>query len=160
MTMPTCPKCCKKTEGKTCPNCKSKVKSEFPIGLIFIVIILAIILLSCIFISPYKQIDTTYVLNPTIGEKVQFDGEYIGITSWGSNDDILYYMPPPNYDIIKYGEQYIFLTGDYNSHNLIGNEGRTVHIEGEFEDSIMTSQPIKNGTVDGYFFNADKIELI
>ncbi|MEE0902618.1 MAG: hypothetical protein UIB31_08815 [Methanobrevibacter sp.] len=158
--MPTCPKCGKKTDGKTCPNCKSKLKPKFPIGLVFIVLILVIILLACVFISPYKHIDSADMLNPTIGEKVQFDGEYLGITARGGSDDILYYMPPPIYDVVKYGEQYIFLTGDYNSHNLIGNEGRTVHIEGEFEDSIMTSQTIENGTVNGYFFNADKIELI
>ena len=158
--MPTCPKCSKTTDEKKCPNCGNKLKSKIPIGLVFIVLILITALVTYAFISQYKHVDVNDIVNPTIGEKVQFDGKYIGITTWGINEDILYYMPPPNYDVIQYGNQYIFLTDDYNNHGLLGNEGRMVHIEGKFEDSIMTSQPIKNRTVEGYFFNADKIELI
>ena len=158
--MATCPKCGKKTNEKTCPDCKTKLKPQIPISLIFIVLILIIILIGCIFISPYKHISNSEELYSTIGEKVQFDGKYIGITTWKSNEDILYYMPPPEYDVIQYDDQYIFLTGDYNNHNLFGNEGKMVHLEGEFEDSIMATQPIENRTVNGFFFNDDKINLI
>lgn len=158
--MPTCPKCGTESDEKICPKCGTKLKTKFPISLFFIIIILIVILFACIFISPYKHIDIHEVSNPTIGEKVQFDSKYIGITSVESDEDLLYYMPPPRYDVLQYGSQYVFLTGDYNDHGLYGNEGKKVHLEGEFEDSIMTSQSIKNKNVEGYFFNADKIELI
>lgn len=110
-------------------------------------------------ISPYKHVDRAYVLNPNIDEKVQFDGVYVTRTTYG-NDDVLYYVPPENYDVISVDGGYVFLADPYYSNNLTGKTGKTVHAEGVFKDSQMKIHSTPNGTFAGYIFNADRIEVL
>ncbi len=123
---------------------------------VLIIIVLFAVLLLAVLAAPHKQTDT---INPKYGEKVEFTGTYIGITTWG-DDDVLYYMPPTNYDILDVSGQYVFLEGDCNMHGLVGNEGKSVHVEGEFLDIEKVEQPFGNGVVEGYFFNATEIEVV
>ena len=130
-------------------------KSKY-FGISFIILILIIILFSSLMISPYKQVDANHIINPDAGVKVQLDGEYLGITTWG-DEDVLYYMQPTNYDIIKVDGGYIFLTDDYTNHDLHGTNVSRVHLEGEFVDGQLTQQPFNDEIISGYFFNADNI---
>ena len=109
--------------------------------------------------SPYKKADRAYVLNPDIGEKVQFDGVYVTRTTYGSGD-VLYYVPPENYDVISVDGGYVFLADPYYSNNLTGKIGKTVHAEGVFNDSQMRIHSTPNGTFAGYVFDADRIEVL
>ena len=125
----------------------------------FIILILIIILFAALSFSEFKYVDAHYAVNPNVGEKVQFDGEYVGITSWG-DDDVLYYVPPTNYDVIKLGGEYVFLCDDWSNHNLYGHNVTKVHLEGEFLESSHSQQPMDDGIVIGHFFNASNIEVI
>lgn len=131
-----------------------------------VVLVLAVILAAFILagpatglVSPYKKVDRAYVLNPNVGEKVQFDGVYVARTTWG-NGDVLYYVPPENYDVISVDGGYVFLSDPYYSNNLTGKFAKTIHAEGAFTDSSMKIQPTPNGTYAGYIFKADRIEVL
>ena len=125
----------------------------------FIIAVLIAILLLGVFISPYREVDSHYIVNPKAHEKVCFDAVYLGITTWG-DEDVLYYMPPANYDVFEVGGEHVFLEGDCYSHNLCGNETRTFHLKGEFTDDAITTQPMGDELVAGHFFNATCIEPV
>lgn len=111
--------------------------------------------------TPYKEIDASYIPNHVSGEKVQFDGEYIGHTSWGANTYYFYlYSPISDNDIVKVGDYYVLLQGDYLDHDLYGHEGSTVHLEGRFAKGGTSNEKFGNGSIDGYWFGADTIELV
>ena len=133
---------------------------------LFLVFVLALILAAFVLagpvtgiISPYKKVGREYILHPNIDEKVQFDGVYTSRTTWG-NGDILYYVPPDNYDVIYVDGESVFLKDPYYSNNLSGKIGCRVHVEGVFTDSEATVQPTKEGPVAGHIFEADKIEVL
>lgn len=110
-------------------------------------------------LTPYKQVDSSYISNPVAGEKVQFDGTYMGSTSW-SGGYLFYYSPITNNDIVKVGDEYVILQGDYLSHNLYGNEGKTVHLEGRFAAGGESKEPFGNDYIYGHWFGADTIEIV
>lgn len=109
--------------------------------------------------TPYKQIDASYIPNHVAGEKVQFDGEYMGHTSWGANS-FLFYSSIKDNDIVKVGDQYVILQGDYLGHDLYGHEGSTVHLEGRFAQGGPSHEKFGDGYIDGYWFGPETIELI
>lgn len=125
------------------------------------IIIIAFILAGPVagMISPYKKVGREYILHPNIDEKVQFDGVYTSRTTWG-NADVLYYVPPDNYDVIYVDGESVFLKDPYYSNNLTGKIGCRIHLEGVFTDSETTVQPTKEGLVAGHIFEADRIEVI
>lgn len=133
-------------------------KSKY-LAISFIILILIIILFAALSFSQLTPVDAHYVVSPDVGEKVQFDAEYVGITSWG-DDDVLYYMPPTNYDVVKVGWEYVFLCDDWSCHDLYGHNVTKVHLEGEFIDSEPSQQPLDDKVVVGHFFNASNIEVI
>lgn len=109
--------------------------------------------------TPYKQVDSSYIPNHVAGEKVQFDGEYIGTTNWGGGY-FFFYSTITNNDIVRVGDQYVILQGDYINHDLYGNEGKTVHLEGRFAAGGLSHQRFEDGYIDGYWFGADTIEIV
>lgn len=127
-----------------------------------VIIVLALIVLSPAIIdalTPYKQIDSSYIANPVPGEKVQFDGEYIGHTGWGGGI-YYFYVPITDNDVVKVGDQYVIIQGDYLSHDLYGHEGSKVHLEGRFAQTGKSKEPVGDEYIYGYWFGADTIELI
>lgn len=164
--MKNCPRCgCRLDSTKACPQCGFKRESSpiLKIALVLIVILAVALLLTSLAVkygfSPYKPVDESFIVLPDCDVKVQLDGVYLGITSW-AGDDILYYMPPTEYDVIRVGSQYVVLTDDYSFHDLCGNEGKRVHLEGTFEDSQPTEQPFNGTIINAHFFNPDKIEIV
>lgn len=133
-----------------------------------IVIVLSVIIIIALIASspaiienltPYKEVDASYIGNHVAGEKVQFDGEYVGHTSWGANS-FLFYSTITDNDIVKVGNQYVILQGDYLGHDLSGHEGSTVHLEGRFASGGTSNERFGDGYIDGYWFGADTIELV
>lgn len=110
-------------------------------------------------LTPYKHVDSSYIANPVPGEKVQFDGVYVGSTSWSSGF-YFYYSYITNNDVVKVGNEYVIIQGDYLSHNLYGHEGKTVHLEGRFAQGGKSKEPMDNKYIYGRWFGADTIELV
>lgn len=132
----------------------------------FFILVLIIILIACIVLSPstgiinpYKEVDGNFIVNPIIGEQVQFEGIYIARTD-NYDENVLYYIPPVEYDILEVDGQYVFLSDEYYTNNLSGNIGKTVHVEGSFENPEITVQNVDGKYFEGYIFKADKIELV
>ena len=129
---------------------------------ILVLIIIGLVIYSPTIIdhlTPYKKVDSTYIANPVPNEKVQFDAEYVGHTGW--NSGIFYfYFPITENDILKVGDQYIILQGDYLGHGLYGHEGQMVHLEGRFPSTGVSTERMADGYIDGHWFGADTIELI
>ncbi|MBR0271181.1 MAG: zinc ribbon domain-containing protein [Methanobrevibacter sp.] len=132
----------------------------------FIILVLAFVLLCLIvaspsiikFITPYKEVDSSYIANPVAHEKVKFTGEYIGTTDW--NLPYFFYYSSYDYDVIRVGDQYLFLQGNPSSHDLAGYEGHTVYLEGEFANTEKSTEPTQIGDVVGGWFSAHKIKVI
>lgn len=132
----------------------------------FFISVLAIILITSVILSPdmgivdpYKKVNGNYFENPVMDEKVQFDGKYIARTD-NYDENVLYYIPPIEYDILEVDGHYIFLSDEYYTNNLSGNIGKTVHVEGVFEDPQIMTQKVDGKYFEGYIFTADKIELV
>ena len=133
----------------------------------FIIVILIIIIITLLvsapsiidYLTPYKLVDDSYIANPVPGEKVQFDGEYIGTTSWGGGY-FLYYSYITDNDIVKVGDQYVLIQGDYLEHDLYGNEGKMVHLEGRFAGTDASKEPFGDEYIYGHWFGASTIEII
>lgn len=127
---------------------------------ILIIIIIALILSAPSIIekaTPYKEVGSSYIANPTPYEKVQFDAEYIGTTNWNGG---LYFSYITNNDILKMDDEYIILQGEYTAHDLAGNEGKMVHLEGRFASSGVSTERMADGNIEGHWFGADKIEVL
>lgn len=172
-----CPKCgvrllnpltnsAKEAVNKTLTNAESfttkYVTARNIIIVILIFIIFALIISAPTIIenlTPYKEVDSSYIANPVPGEKVQFDGIYMGTTSW-SGGYYFYYNPITNNDIVKVGDEYVIIQGDYLNHDLYGNEGKTVHLEGRFGGNDKSKEPFGNDYIYGYWFGADSIEIV
>ena len=128
---------------------------------ILILIILALVVNAPMIIdslTPYKQVDSSYIANPVPGEKVQFDGTYVGTTSWSGG--FYFYSLITNNDIVKVGNEYVILQGDYLNHDLYGNEGKTVHLEGRFAGGGKSTEPFGDHNIEGRWFGADTIEIV
>ena len=144
----------------------SSVSKYFTLKNIVIVLLIIIILTLVVeapaiidYLTPYKEVDSSYIANPVAGEKVQFDGEYIGTTSWGGGGFLMFSMITNN-DIVKVGDQYVIIQGDYMTHDLYNHKGSKVHLEGRFADGGTSTEPFGDGYIDGHWFGATKIELI
>ena len=132
-----------------------------------LIVVLIVIIISLIMaapsiidaLTPYKQVDSSYIANPVPGEKVQFDGVYYGSTSWGGGF-YFFYSPITNNDIVKVGNEYVIIQGDYLGHDLYGHEGETVHLEGRFAQGGKSKEPVNNDYIYGHWFGADTIELV
>ena len=132
----------------------------------FFISVLIILLIACItlspstgIINPYKEVDGHFIANPIIDEQVQFEGIYIARTD-NYDENVLYYIPPVEYDILEVDGQYVFLSDEYYTNNLSGNIGKTVHVEGAFVNPQISVQKIDGKYFEGYIFKADKIELV
>ena len=110
--------------------------------------------------TPYKEVDSSYISNPVPGEKVQFDAIYVGTTSWDTGGYLFYYNTITNNDIVKVGDEYVIIQGDCLSHDLYGNEGKKIHLEGRFAGSDKSKEPTDSGYIYGRWFGADKIEIV
>ena len=134
---------------------------NFTIVVLVLIIIALLVYAPAIidYFTPYKEVDSSYIANPVAYEKVKFTAEYVGTTSWGSG---LYYFytPMTNNDVLKVGDQYVILQGDYLGHGLYGNEGKEVYLEGRFASSGVSSEKMSNGYIDGHWFGADTIEVL
>ncbi|MDO5859875.1 zinc ribbon domain-containing protein [Methanobrevibacter sp.] len=127
--------------------------------LVFIIIGLVVAAPSIInYLTPYKEVGSDYIADPVAGEKVQFDGEYMGHTSWGGG--YLFYLSITNNDIVKVGDQYVIIQGDYLSHDLYGKEGKTIHLEGRFAEGGLSKQRFGDGYIEGHWFGAHTIEIV
>lgn len=130
---------------------------------IFLILVLVVVLICILaitpniidFLTPYKEVDSSYIANPTPGEKVKFTGEYIGTTTWNKG---LYYFVPEN-DVVRVGDQYIIIQGTSTSHHLTGFEGHDIYLEGKFPGGGKSKEPTNVGDIYGYWFSADKIEI-
>ncbi|MBE6496236.1 MAG: zinc ribbon domain-containing protein [Methanobrevibacter thaueri] len=111
-------------------------------------------------LTPYKQVDESYISNPVAGEKVQFDAEYVGPTTWGGGYYYFVYSYITNNDIVRVGDEYVILQGDYLDHDLYGNEGKTVHLEGRFANGGKSKEPLGDDYIYGHWFGAESIEII
>ena len=140
----------------------SKSFSLMKFAVILLVIFILLLIASSPLVShqltPYKTVDESYIDNPNYNEKVQFEATYMGITSW-ADDNINYYMPPIEYDVLKVGSHYIVLEDDYSNHNLYGNESCHVHLEGVFNTTEVTFQPFNDTMIEAHVFSAEKIEV-
>ena len=112
------------------------------------------------YFTPYKEVDSSYIANPVAGEKVQFDGEYVGHTGWGGGGYYYFFMSFTNNDIVKVGDQYVIIQGDYLNHDLYGHEGAKVHLEGRFAEGGASKQPLGDEYIYGHWFGATTIEFI
>ena len=128
-----------------------------------LIVVLILIIIALVFsapsiidaLTPYNEVDSSYIANPVAGEKVQFDGEYIGTTSWGGA-----FFPVTNNDVVKVDDQYVIIQGDYLLHDLYGYDGKTVHLEGRFAPTEKSKEPVGDMYVYGYWFGADSIEIV
>lgn len=134
--------------------------TNFFISVLVIILITSVILSPDIgIVDPYKKVNGNYFENPVWDEKVQFDGKYIARTD-NYDENVLYYIPPIEYDILEVDGHYIFLSDEYYTNNLSGNIGKTVHVEGVFENPPIMTQKVDGRYFEGYLFTADKIELV
>lgn len=133
--------------------------TNFFISVLVIILITSVILSPTMgIVNPYKKVNGNYIENPVMDEKVQFEGKYIARTD-NYDEDILYYVPPIQYDILEVDGLYVFLSDEYYTNNLSGNIGKTVHVEGVFENPQLITQKADGKSFEGYVFKADKIEL-
>lgn len=109
-------------------------------------------------VTPYEEVDESYIANPVPGEKVQFDGVYVGHTTWSAGS--YFYSPITDNDVVRVGSHYVIIQGDYLNNDLYGHEGRTVHLEGRFAPSEKSKEPLEDMYIYGYWFGADSIEIV
>ena len=164
-----CPKCgvrlvssfhnnTKKTVNSLSDSFKSFLKSKY-----FKILILAIIILVLAIstpkiidsITPYKDVDSSYISNPVPFEKVRFTGEYVGETD---TQMIGFYYFTTTYDVIKVDNQYVFLRE--NSLHISLKKGDIVQLEGKFSEGGKETRDFENRQVEGYWFAPNSYIII
>ena len=152
----------KKTANSISQGLTSFFKSKYFIISILVIIILILIASAPQIIdslTPYKDVDSSYISNPVPFEKVRFTAEYMGQTdnyNWG------YFMiTGDEYNVLKIDGQYVFLI---NNKNVAGignlNKGDVIQVEGKFSDKEKGTQPIDGEYPEGYWFSLDNYEVV
>lgn len=152
----------KKTVNSISHYLTSFLESKYFKISILVIIILALIVSAPQIIdslTPYKDVDSSYISNPVPFEKVRFAAEYIGDTDnydWGG-----IWITGDEYDVLKVDDQYVFLI---NNGNIAGignlNKGDLIQLEGKFSDKEKGTQPVDGKYPEGYWFAVDNYEII
>ena len=164
-----CPKCgvrlvnsfhnnTKKTVNSLSDSFKSFLKSKY-----FKILILAIIILVLAIntpkiidsITPYKDVDSSYISNPVPFEKVRFTGKYVGKTN---TEMVGFYTFTTTYDVVKVDDQYVFLRE--NGLGMSLKEGDMVQFEGKFSDDGEETREFDNRLVEGHWFAPHTYKII
>ena len=166
-----CPECGVRLENAIRSNSKKTINSlssnisiflrskYFKILILIIIILLLAISAPKIIdtITPYKDVDSSYISNPVPFEKVRFIGEYVGETD-STGYMLFLYHPGATYDVIKVDDQYVFIRDNDLGMNL--NEGDMVQLEGKFSDGGKASKEFNDKPLAAYWFAPDNYEII
>ena len=164
-----CPECGMRLESSIRSNSKKIVNSlSFTISnflkskyfkiliLIIIILLLAISTPKIIdSLTPYKDVDSSYITNPIPFEKVRFTGEYVGETNTYM---VGWYSFAETYDVVKVDDQYVFIRENKLDMNL--NKGDIVQLEGKFSDGGKVSKEFNHKPVSAYWFAPDDYKII
>lgn len=120
-----------------------------------VIVIIAIIAAFTLFGNDsYKDVDESYVQNPSANENVRFTATYFGKTSAGSQADL-----SSDIDVVRvgYGNTFAFIKGKHSEFN--GKEGDDFTLEGHFNvnDSGKQSGAVNGLLATGYEFVPDRI---
>ena len=165
-----CKKCGKEIDidANICPNCGAKLKESFynvkikkyltkrNISIVVAIICLAIFLIylpsTIEFLTPYKEVNSTYIENPVVGEKVKISGIYLG------EDDLV-----SKQNIFQVGNQYVplYKYGDATVNGVdtayTPPEGSKLTLEGKFISDEKSSYYINSKLISGYSFRVNNI---
>lgn len=148
----------KKTFNSLSSNIKSFLKSKY-FKILILIVIISLLAFSAPKIidslTPYKDVDSSYVSNPVPYEKVRFSGEYVGETNTRM---VGFYSFTTTYDVIKVDDQYVFLRENNLDMNL--DEGDIVQLEGKFSDGGQVSKEFNNKPVSAYWFAPNSYKII
>ena len=167
-----CPECGMRLENAIRSNSKRTINSLSSSISIFlrskyfkILILIIIILLLAVSapkiidsITPYKDVDSSYISNPVPFEKVRFTGEYVGETDDTGLYGFLIYQPGATYDVIKVDDQYVFIRDNDLGMNL--NKGDLVQLEGKFSDGGKASKKFNDKPLSAYWFAPNDYKII
>lgn len=167
-----CPECGARLENAIRSNSKKTINSlsssisiflrskYFKILILIIIILLLVVSAPKIIdtLTPYKDVDSTYISNPVPFEKVRFIGEYMGKTDDNGVYGYLVYHPGATYDVMKVDDQYIFIRD--NDLGMKLNKGDMVQLEGKFSDGGKASKEFNEKALDAYWFAPDDYEII
>lgn len=165
-----CPECGMRLEGSIRSNSKKAVnslsfnisnflKSKYFIILILIIIILLLVISAPKIIdslTPYKDVDSSYITNPVPFEKVRFTGEYVGETT--TYMVVGYSFSESHYDVVKVDDQYVFIRENNLDMNL--NKGDIVQLEGKFSDGGKVSKELDHKQISGYWFAPHDYKIV
>lgn len=167
-----CPECGVRLENAIRSNSKKTINSLsssisiFLRGKYFKILILIIVILLLAFsapkiidtLTPYKDVDSSYISNPVPFEKVRFVGKYVGETDDNGYYGFFYYSPGATYDVIKVDDQYVFIRD--NDLGMKLDKGDKVQLEGKFSDGGKASKEFNDKPLDAYWFAPDNYEII
>ncbi len=167
-----CPECGVRLENAIRSNSKKTINSlsssisiflrskYFKILILIIVILLLAVSAPKIIdtLTPYKDVDSSYISNPVPFEKVRFVGKYVGETDDNGYYGFFYYSPGATYDVIKVDDQYVFIRD--NDLGMKLDKGDKVQLEGKFSDGGKASKEFNDKPLDAYWFAPDAYEII
>ena len=148
----------KKTVNSLSDSFSRFFKSKYFIILILVVIILLLAISAPKIIdslTPYKDVDSSYISNPTPYEKVRFTGEYVGETN---TKMVGWYSFTTTYDVVKVDNQYVFIRENDLGMNL--NKGDMVQLEGKFSDGGKVTKEFNNNPTEAYWFAPDNYKIV
>lgn len=163
-----CPECGVRLESSIRSNSKEAVNSlSFNISnflkskyfkILILIIIISLLAISAPkiidSITPYKDVDSSYIANPVPFEKVRFTGEYVG----ESDTYMVGWSFAATYDIVKVDDQYVFIRD--NDLNMSLNEGDIVQLEGKFTDEGKIGKEFNHNQVSGYWFAPHDYKIV
>ena len=98
-------------------------------------------------LTPYKDVDSSYIANPVPFEKVRFTGEYVGESD---SSMVIWGYIEATYDVVKVDDQYVFIRENNLDMNL--NKGDIVQLEGKFSDGGKIGKELDHKQISGYWF--------
>lgn len=151
----------KKTINSVSSNISIFLRSKY-FKILIIIIIISLLIISAPkiidLITPYKDVDSSYVSNPVPFEKVRFTGKYVGETDYTGAAGFFYYSSGATYDIIKVDDQYVFIRENDLNMNL--EKGDMVQLEGKFSDGGQVTKEFNDKPLDAYWFAPNSYKIV
>ena len=120
-----------------------------------VIVIVAILAAFALFSNDsYKNVDDSYVANPTANESVRFAGTYFGQSSYESTNAL-----SSDVDVVRIGlgNEFVLIPGHHDKFE--GRDGADVTLEGKFNLDAGKQKAVVNGlSVEGYVFDMDNVK--
>ena len=162
-----CPKCGKRVVNPLRSNSKKTLDglSRFLKSKYFKILVAVVIILILVYsapkiidtITPYKDVDSSYIANPVPFEKVRFTAEYVDETD---TNLVGWYEFTTTYDVVKVDDQYVFIRE--NDIGMTGKleKGDIIQLEGKFSDGGKVTKEVNNKPVSAYWFAPDSFVIL